>query len=1014
MSTINKDFVKENTTSFGTGSIVFAGVRSPGRTFGSVLGDNEAFCYALSNPTLNEFETGIGIYHSGPNSFSRNNVFESSNANALVNFSPGTKHVDLVLPSRLIDSIFTAISQSQGFPIGNILTGSNTYSGLNTYSNRVEFDSSIGVDGTAVFNGLVNISGTVVSPSITAQVSTAKSEVVGGILTGSNVFSGEDQFSNRVYLTRTSNNQGNALNVSGSSTIAGTQWIGVDLFVSGNTTLGDAAGDITTVRRFEAVNNIGVQGSAVFAGLVNISGTVVSPSISSQISVAKFEAQNAVLTGSNAISGANTFSGINNFNALQEFNQGGIGVDGTAVFNGLVNISGTVTSPSITSQINAIVSPAKSEAINNVLTGSNTHSGQNIHSGQNQFSDRVFLTRTSNNQGNALNVSGSTTIVGTQWIGVDLFVSGNTTFGDTVGDVTTVRRLEAVNNVGVQGSAVFAGLVNISGTVTSPSISSQISSAKSEAIGAILTGSNTFSGLNAFTGRQEFDNAIGVDGTAVFNGLVNISGTVTSTSITSQINVIVSSAKSEVLGNITTGSISHVGNNTFSTGLSGSIQNTSSGLSYLVAGSNVTITSGTNGQITISATSGGGGGGFPIGNILTGSNSYTGLNTFTNRTEFDGSIGVDGNSVFNGDLGISGTLSIGAGGVNIIANDSTFTAPVWITSTTIGGSNTHALNVTGSSRFGGTQWLQGAMFVSGASTFSGTVTLPNNTVTNAMLTDITGFSVIGKPDTGSGDPTVITAGTDGILCRSGSSNLSFGSIATILSMLRCFATLNIQTFTTGGTYTPSAEMKYCLIFATAAGGGGGGAVGASATAPGDACVGGGGGGGGTCIDFFSALQIGVNQTFSIGISGSAGSGTGGTSGGAGGDTIFGALLIASGGAGGTGSGVFTLDTKASAGGLGGTPTTGLVLLPGGDGTPGFATTSSTSGAGAGGTGGSTMWGSGARGAAVSTTVLTQANGAGSSARAPGSGGGGGVALNTASGVAGGSGASGFILIIEFI
>lgn len=46
----------------------------------------------------------------------------------------------------------------------------------------------------------------------------------------------------------------------------------------------------------------------------------------------------------------------------------------------------------------------------------------------------------------------------------------------------------------------------------------------------------------------------------------------------------------------------------FNNQISGSIQRTAAGLSYLVAGSNVTISTGSNGQITISSTGGGGGG----------------------------------------------------------------------------------------------------------------------------------------------------------------------------------------------------------------------------------------------------------------------------------------------------------------------------------------------------------------------------------------------------------------------
>lgn len=52
----------------------------------------------------------------------------------------------------------------------------------------------------------------------------------------------------------------------------------------------------------------------------------------------------------------------------------------------------------------------------------------------------------------------------------------------------------------------------------------------------------------------------------------------------------------------------------FQGGLSGSLQHTSTGASYLVAGSNVTITSASNGQVTIAST--GGGGGLSVSNFI--------------------------------------------------------------------------------------------------------------------------------------------------------------------------------------------------------------------------------------------------------------------------------------------------------------------------------------------------------------------------------------------------------------
>jgi hypothetical protein len=290
------------------------------------------------------------------------------------------------------------VAQSDLYVAGTAgLSGTLTVAGLTTFNSTapVEFNTGIGVDGTAVFNGLLNVSGNIVT--------------------------------------------------------------------AGNTTFGDAAADVTTVRRFEAVNNVGIQGSTVLAGLLNVSGTVTSPSISSQISVAKFEAQGAVLTGSNTYSGANTYSGVQTFNNNVEFNSG-FGVDGTTVFNGLMFVTG------------------------NVVT------------------------------------------------------VGNTTFGDTNADVTTVRRLEVEANLGIDGTTNVNGLLFVSGSSVFAGTATYNSTAPVEfntGIGvdgtAVFNGLLNVSGASTLAGQltlnstlpTEFNGPIGVDGTAVFNGNLNVSGNVT-------------------------------------------------------------------------------------------------------------------------------------------------------------------------------------------------------------------------------------------------------------------------------------------------------------------------------------------------------------------------------------------------------------------------------------------------------------------------------------------------------
>jgi len=239
-----------------------------------------------------------------------------------------------------------------------------------------------------------------------------------------------------------------------------------------------------------------------------------------------------------------------------------------------------------------------------------------------------------------------------------------------------------------------------------------------------------------------------------------------------------------------------------------------------------------------------------------------------------------------------------------------------------------------------------------------------------------------------------------------------------------FKTVNIQTFTTPGaaTYTPTAGMKYCIAIVTGGGGGGGGG---DATAASDVGAGSGGGAGGTGIGFFSAATVGASKALNIGSAGTAGSGAGGTNGGAGGNTTWNTTdIVGTGGGVGVGSGTAAKNVQALQGGLGGIPTGGTLNVTGGDGDNSSAaltidaTDASEVAFAVGGQGGASFFGGGGRGGVADQDGTgadsTAESLAGSAGRAYGAGGGGGVVLNTATGVAGGAGMSGVIMVIEFI
>jgi hypothetical protein len=209
----------------------------------------------------------------------------------------------------------------------------------------------------------------------------------------------------------------------------------------------------------------------------------------------------------------------------------------------------------------------------------------------------------------------------------------------------------------------------------------------------------------------------------------------------------------------------------------------------------------------------------------------------------------------------------------------------------------------------------------------------------------------------------------------------------------------IQVFTASGTYTPRAGLTQALVISTGGGGGGGGADSDGSSTGGAP----GGSAGATCIELLNAVAVGASQTITIGAGGTAGANTG-TAGGNGGDTTFGGYHTAGGGLGGTGSNPGGA-TESLPGVAGGTATGGLINIPGGPSGASLGTTVAR-----GGDGGDSFWGGGAK-----AGIDLSASGAvaGNTATVYGAGASGGANVNTAAGVAGGVGAPGICVVLEF-
>ena len=111
MAHVKGDRILETATTTGTGSFTLGGAVSGYRAFSAIPGiaNNDTVFYCIEHQSANEWEIGLGTWQTG-GTLVRTTVLRSSNADAAVNFSAGTKNVfntepadRLILPQETAD-----------------------------------------------------------------------------------------------------------------------------------------------------------------------------------------------------------------------------------------------------------------------------------------------------------------------------------------------------------------------------------------------------------------------------------------------------------------------------------------------------------------------------------------------------------------------------------------------------------------------------------------------------------------------------------------------------------------------------------------------------------------------------------------------------------------------------------------------------------------------------------------------------------------------------------------------
>jgi len=118
MALVINDRVKETSTTTGTGAIALGGAVTGFETFAAGIGNSNTTYYAIFNQGTTEWEVGYGTLDGTSANLTRTTPISSSNSDAAVSFTSGTKDVFCTMPASK-----TVYLDNSGDPVGAASAG---------------------------------------------------------------------------------------------------------------------------------------------------------------------------------------------------------------------------------------------------------------------------------------------------------------------------------------------------------------------------------------------------------------------------------------------------------------------------------------------------------------------------------------------------------------------------------------------------------------------------------------------------------------------------------------------------------------------------------------------------------------------------------------------------------------------------------------------------------------------------------------------------------------------------
>ena len=117
MALVINDRVKVTSTSTGTGAFALGAAATGFEAF-TAIGNNNTTYYTIFNQGTTEWEVGLGTLDATSANLTRTTVISSSNSDAAVNFTGGTKDVFCTLPASK-----AVYLDADGVPVGAASAG---------------------------------------------------------------------------------------------------------------------------------------------------------------------------------------------------------------------------------------------------------------------------------------------------------------------------------------------------------------------------------------------------------------------------------------------------------------------------------------------------------------------------------------------------------------------------------------------------------------------------------------------------------------------------------------------------------------------------------------------------------------------------------------------------------------------------------------------------------------------------------------------------------------------------